>query len=110
MLFPKFRYWRSEGYRRWVASRPCIACGIEGYSQCAHSNQAKHGKGGAKKASDEFSFPLCSSHGWHQGCHTMHDLCIDMDKNERDALEDRYIAETWDAAEAAGWHDKRQAA
>ena len=27
---------RSEAYRRAVASLPCIACGIQGYSQAAH--------------------------------------------------------------------------
>ena len=27
---------RSEAYRRLVASLPCIACGIQGYSQAAH--------------------------------------------------------------------------
>ena len=103
----KFPYWRSEPYRRWVASLPCIACGLEGYSQCAHSNQAKHGKGLGVKASDEFTFPLCAQHFGRIGCHTWHDLLEDMTHEERDEIEDRYIAKTWAAAAEHGWHDKR---
>lgn len=110
MLFPKFRYWTCKPYRMWVASRPCIACGIEGYSQCAHSNQAKHGKGRGIKASDEFTFPLCGSRWGQPGCHMRHDLCDGMTHEERDELEDRYIAQTWADAEAHGWHQKREAA
>jgi len=110
MLFPKFRYWRSKSYLRWVASLPCVACGIEGYSQAAHSNQAKHGKGKSVKASDEFTFPLCAPHGGHMGCHQMHDLAIGWTKAERDETEDRYIARTWADAQAHGWHEKREAA
>ena len=33
---PKDAPVRSEAYRRAVASLPCIACGIQGYSQAAH--------------------------------------------------------------------------
>ena len=33
---PKAAPVRSEAYRRAVASLPCIACGIQGYSQAAH--------------------------------------------------------------------------
>ena len=94
MLFPKFRYWRSKPYRMWVASLPCCACGIEGWGQCAHSNQAKHGKGGGVKASDEFSFCLCSTRPGHQGCHTVHDTLVDMTHEQRSAIEDDYIART----------------
>ena len=108
-MFPKFRYWRSVDYRRWVASLPCASCGIEGYSQAAHSNQAKHGKGRSIKASDEFMFPLCCAHGRHQGCHSMHDLRIGLTKAESDAFEDDAIAKTWAKAGEAGWHERRAA-
>ena len=100
---PKFTYVRSEPYRRFVASFPCFACGIEGHSQAAHSNQSRHGKGGSVKASDEFTFPLCIPHGDHQGCHTLHDLCIDMTKAERREKEDRYIERMRAFAERDGW-------
>jgi hypothetical protein len=106
-MYPKFQYWRSHAYLRWVASLPCIACGIEGFSQAAHSNQAKHGKGRSIKASDEFTFPLCAPHFWMMGCHYMHDNCIDMPKAARDAIEDGYIARTWAEAAQFGWRGSR---
>ena len=107
MNFQKFPYWRSEGYRRWVAARPCIACGVEGYSQCAHSNQARHGKGRGIKASDEFTFPLCSARPGIVGCHSWHDQHENVSTIEPDAFEDEAIARTWAAAEVDGWHAKR---
>ena len=57
---------RSEPYRRLVASLPCIACGIEGFSQHAHGNQ---GKGMAIKACDLYAFPLCAPRPGEIGCH-----------------------------------------
>ena len=36
---------RSEAYRRAVASLPCIACGIQGYSQAAHLPPEAKGMG-----------------------------------------------------------------
>lgn len=107
MKFPKFPYLRSEPYRRYVASHSCFAC--DWYeSQCAHSNQKKHGKAGSIKASDEFSFPLCPPRPGHMGCHTMHDLCIEMSKEERDEIEDRYIERMWGIAAKDGWHMGRK--
>ena len=55
---------RSEAYRRAVASLPCIHCGIEGYSQCAHANT---GKGTGTKSSDTESFPLCACQPGRRG-------------------------------------------
>ena len=46
---------RSEAYRRAVASLPCIACGIQGYSQAAHLPPEAKGM----KQSDLLTFPLC---------------------------------------------------
>jgi hypothetical protein len=43
---PKETVFRSESYRRFVAGFGCFACGIEKWSQCAHSNQARHGTAG----------------------------------------------------------------
>ncbi len=97
---PKFVYFRSLSYRMWVASLPCLVCRIETYSNCCHSNQKKHGHDGAIKASDQYSFPLCCLRGLNH--HFEHDQCIGMTKAERDELEDRYIAETWELARAAG--------
>jgi hypothetical protein len=100
---PKYVYVRSEPYRRYVASQACFACGIEGFSQAAHPNQAKYGKGRGIKASDAFCFPLCGPHGASSGCHFQLDLSIDMTKAERDSIEDEYIQRMQTLAAAAGW-------
>ena len=60
---------RSEAYRRLVASLPCIACGIQGYSQAAHlPPEAK-----AMKQSDLLTFPLCCTRVGIPGCHQDYD-------------------------------------
>jgi hypothetical protein len=90
---------RSESYRRWVASLPCIVCGIEGYSQAAHPNC---GRGLGQKASDLECFPLCSTRPGHMGHHAEHDLLIEMTLAERRQLEQQYIAKTQATARAVG--------
>jgi hypothetical protein len=64
---PKAAPVHSEPYRRLVASLPCIACGIEGFSNHAHGNV---GKGMALKNCDLFSFPLCVDRPGEVGCHS----------------------------------------
>lgn len=64
---PKAAPVRSEPYRRLVASLPCIACGIEGFTQHAHGNA---GKGMALKTCDLFAFPLCADRPGERGCHS----------------------------------------
>jgi hypothetical protein len=100
---PKAVILRSEAYRRWVAELPCICCGIEGYSNCSHSNLAEHGKGKSMKASDENSFALCVAHGGHQGCHALFDAGLDYTKDERNALCVLWVELTQAKAKAAGW-------
>jgi hypothetical protein len=91
---PKYVYVRSEAYRRFVSSQACFACGIEGFSQAAHPNQAKYGKGRGIKASDAFCFPLCGPHGASSGCHFQLDLSIDMTKSTQAAGSTGSCAET----------------
>lgn len=64
---------RSEPYRRYVASLPCIHCGMEGYSQCAHANSGVFGKSMGMKAHDLFTFPLCADAPGRVGCHSQWD-------------------------------------
>ena len=101
-MFPKTRPMRSEPYRRWVSTLACMGCGISGHTQVAHSNQAKHGKGMAQKASDLATFPLCAPNFGRPGCHFEHAQCMGMSKEARDALEDRYIAQTQALGREAG--------
>lgn len=97
---PKQRAWRSEKYRRFVASMPCFGCRIEGYSQCAHANQ---GRGLGQKTSDADTFPLCSVRPGHMGCHQMHDLLLDMTLDQRREKELDYIYLMRSYAAEAGW-------
>lgn len=90
---------RSESYRRWVASLPCIVCGIEGYTQAAHPN---YGRGLGQKASDLECFPLCGTRPGHMGHHYEHDNLIEMTLAERREFERQYIAKTQAMARAAG--------
>jgi hypothetical protein len=90
---------RSEAYRRWVASLPCIVCRIEGYSQAAHPNR---GRGLGQKASDLDCFPLCATRPGHMGHHTEHDLLIEMTLEERREREARYIDQTRALARVEG--------
>jgi hypothetical protein len=69
--FFKVKLERSEPYRRLVAALPCINCGIETRSQCAHPN--KGGKGMRLKTDDRLCFPLCADQLGRVGCHTQHD-------------------------------------
>lgn len=105
--FPKALVVRSESYRRFVAAQPCFGCGREGGSQCAHAN---YGKGLGMKTSDLDAFPLCGPRGQHIGCHQQHDLCIDMDRDQRRELERTYIARMHAIARAAGRPEFREAA
>jgi hypothetical protein len=48
---------RNEAYKDWIRSLPCVACGVEGRSEAAHTG----GDGGmSMKASDYSCVPLCA--------------------------------------------------
>jgi hypothetical protein len=52
---------RDEAYKAWIREMPCIACGIEGRSEAAHTGTDG---GMSMKASDYSVVPLCGD------CHT----------------------------------------
>lgn len=98
-MYPKTKPVRSEPYRRWVASLPCMSCGIQGHTQAAHPNS---GRGLGQKSSDLDCFPLCSVRPGHIGCHQQHDLLIDISLDERRERERTYTAATQRLARAMG--------
>lgn len=63
--------YRSEQYRRHVASKPCLACGWAqpresgAICQAAHIRTGFHGIG--CKPDDWYVIPLCAENGW--SCH-----------------------------------------
>lgn len=85
---PKSLTYRSERYRRAVASLPCACCGRPGPSQAAHSNLSEHGKGMASKASDAATFPLCPE------CHREYDQGKSYTREERRQRAYEWIAST----------------
>lgn len=95
---PKAKIVRDKEYRRLVASLPCRACGIEGYSQAAHV--PAEGKG--IKQSDDEIFPLCCDRPGVWGCHK------NFDNYEMwPADETRRIGRQW-AAETRALLNRRQ--
>lgn len=98
--YPKQQTYRSEAYRRFVASFPCFGCGIEGKSQCAHE---EFGKGKAVKADDRRTFPLCADSPMRTGCHTHHTLLVDMTRDERREIEAQYVERMQRIASEYGW-------
>ena len=89
---------RSESYRRFVASHACFNCDIEGYSQCAHAN----GGGMGTKTSDLETFPLCAARPGEMGCHARFDHCFGIGKHGREILTLKYVARMQDIARKAG--------
>lgn len=94
---------RDEWFRRAVASLPCVACGIHGCSQHAHSNLAEHGKGMARKSGDEAAMALCCTRPGEVGCHVMHDQLIDVDADDAELRTYKFIAQTYMALMDAGY-------
>jgi len=81
-------------YFKRVAALPCAECGIHGFSQCAHSNSAAHGKGMGLKADYRATFPLCCTRFGVLGCHAALDQLIGMTRDEASERTERYIADT----------------
>lgn len=96
---PKEDPLRSEGYRRLVASLPCIHCGIHGYSQAAHADM---GKGGHIKSDDRTCYPACGPRPGVIGCHALIGSTGTYTREERRALEAQYAARTREAIRNAG--------
>jgi hypothetical protein len=105
-MFPKPRRYKNESYRRFVSQQDCFACGISGWSPCAHAN----GGGMGTKRSDLETFPLCANRPGHMGCHMAHDLCLDMSRETRRDMEALYVARMQAIARAAGRREFLEAA
>ncbi len=78
--------YRSEKWRRAVASLACINCGLEGSTQAAHPNHRE--KGLSLKSPDCWCVPLCFT------CHTEFDQGRKWSKESKRVLMDSWIIET----------------
>ena len=70
-----------------IRALPCIRCGYP-YSQAAHSNSAKHGKGRSIKASDQFTIPLCAI------CHAAFDRFELGNREQSEAMFEKWLVKT----------------
>ena len=61
---------RNKAYLRWVASLPCMLCGIHDASQAAHIH-LRGQKSTGKKVDDNQVIPLCCERG--NNCHSQVD-------------------------------------
>ena len=82
-MFPKQNTFRSEAWRRAVASLPCVCCMRDGPSQAAHLNH--RGKGMGLKTHDVWTFPMCPD------CHREYDQGTRWSKEDRRALGDTWV-------------------
>jgi len=79
----KFTYVRSKALLVACREIPCQNCGMaDGTVVAAHSNQARHGKCKAKKASDQFVASLCMK------CHSDLDQGAQMTREQRAGMWD----------------------
>lgn len=83
--------WRSEKYRRLIATLPCVNCGLEGSTQAAHIN---FGKGFGLKTSDATCVPLCADRPGTRGCHSTYDSGKDLTRDERRLLALEWLSKT----------------
>ena len=90
----KVPVYRSEAYRRRVASLSCVNCGMDGHSQCAHANGHAFGKGMGTKADDRFTFPLCADGPGYAGCHSLFDQHKLIPADEIESTVKRWISWT----------------
>jgi hypothetical protein len=81
-MFPKQNTYRSEAWRRAVASLPCACCMKDGPSQAAHINQ---GKGMGLKTHDCWTVPLCPE------CHSEIDQGRKWDRQTKRELMDAWF-------------------
>lgn len=87
MNYLKTPTFRSEAWRRAVASLPCAWCMKDGPSQAAHRNE---GKGMGLKTSDAWTVPLCPQ------CHAEFDQGRTFGKQEKREAFDALLIATID--------------
>ncbi len=91
LTVPKAAPVRDENYLRRVAALACAHCGRPGPSQAAHADE---GKGMAIKASDLDTYPLCADGPLRRGCHSLIGASGLFSREQRRALERKYVAQT----------------
>ena len=88
----KKKRWANKNYTKWVASLPCVNCGMDDDTVVAHHLKHRYapysGGGVALKANDFFTMPLCFT--CHDKAHNGEDDILDWQA--------QFIFKTLDAA------------
>ena len=88
----KKKRWANKNYTKWVASLPCVNCGMDDETVVAHHLKHRYapysGGGVALKANDFFTMPLCFT--CHDKAHNGEDNILDWQA--------QFIFKTLDAA------------
>ena len=88
----KKKRWANKNYTRWVATLPCVNCGMDDETVVAHHLKHRYapysGGGVALKANDFFTMPLCFT--CHDKAHNGEDDILDWQA--------QFIFKTLDAA------------
>lgn len=79
---------RSSGRLNQIRRLPCIRCGSPAPSQACHANWSEYGKSLSKKASDEYTIPLCAI------CHKNLDEYKLGNREETKRLFERWLEQT----------------
>jgi hypothetical protein len=96
---PKLETWRSEAYRRLVASLPCAHCGLVGYSNACHADE---GKGMGMKSDDRTCWPGCVDRPGRSGCHSLIGARGMFTREQRRVIEAKHAAATRERIKADG--------
>jgi len=79
MIIPKNKRWVNKKYTNWVATLPCVNCGLHDETIVAHHLKHRYSPfsgGTGMKASDYFTMPLCFEchESAHSGDHNVLDF------------------------------------
>ena len=68
-----------------IRKLPCVKCGKPAPSEACHANWSEYGKSMGKKASDEYTIPMC------RACHKSMDLYEGISRQEAKEMFDQWL-------------------
>ena len=71
-----------------IRKLPCVKCGKPAPSEACHANWSEYGKSMGKKASDEYTIPMC------RACHKSMDLYEGISRQEAKEMFEKWLVKT----------------
>ena len=71
-----------------IRKLPCVKCGKPAPSEACHANWSEYGKSMGKKASDEYTIPMC------RACHKSMDLYEGISRQEAKEMFNQMLIKT----------------